>query len=158
MTTVEEGSTAPDFTLMDADGKPVFLKDLRGRYVVLYFYPKADTPGCTKEALAFTEMQTEFHNLNASILGVSPDSVKAQGKFRDKHSLGVVLLADEEKSAIQAYGAWGEKKMYGKAYMGVDRSTFLIGPDGKVLKAWRGVKVPGHAQAVLDALKEHAGA
>lgn len=150
---IGEGDAAPDFSLPDAAGKTVKLSDFSGKYLVLYFYPKDDTSGCTKEALNFSELTGEFEALNAQVVGVSPDSVKSHGKFRDKHGLGITLLADEGKSAIEAYGVWAEKKMYGKAYMGVDRSTFLIGPDGKILKAWRGVKVPGHAEAVLDAVK-----
>ena len=152
---VNEGDLAPEFALPDADGKTVELSSFRGRYVVLYFYPKDDTTGCTKEAINFTALKDEFEALNAIVIGISPDSAKSHGKFRDKHSLDVVLLADEEKPAIQAYGVWAEKKMYGKAYMGVERSTFLIGPDGRILSAWRGVKMPGHAEAVLDSLKKH---
>lgn len=151
---VGDGEEAPDFALHDADGKIVKLSDLKGHYAVVYFYPKDDTSGCTKEAIDFSELKPEFDKLNAKIFGVSPDSAKAHTKFRDKHALKVTLLADEEKAAIQAYGVWAEKKMYGKTYMGVARSTFLIGPDGKVVKAWRGVKVPGHAAAVLAALKK----
>ena len=151
---VHEGGAAPDFTLPDADGTPVRLSALKGRYTVLYFYPKDDTSGCTKEALDFSELKPEFDKLGAEIFGISPDSPKTHAKFRAKHGLGVRLLSDEEKAAIQAYGVWVEKKMYGRAYMGVERSTFLIAPDGTVVKAWRGVKVPGHAQEVLGALKK----
>src|SRR5579883_2618633 len=126
---LNEGDKAVDFSLPDASNSPVKLSDFNGRYVVLYFYPKDDTSGCTKEAIDFSTLHGEFEKLNAVVIGVSPDSVKSHAKFRDKHSLGVTLLADEEKSAIQAYGVWAEKKMYGKSYMGVDRSTFLIGPE-----------------------------
>ncbi len=151
---LHEGDVAPDFALPDADGKVWKLSDLKGHYKVVYFYPKDDTSGCTKEAQSFTELKAEFGALKAEIFGISPDSPKSHGKFRDKYGLQVTLLADEEKSAIQAYGVWVEKKMYGKSYMGVERSTFLIGPDGKIVQAWKGVKVPGHAAAVLEALKK----
>lgn len=147
------GDKAPDFSLPNEAGETVSLGDYQGKFVVLYFYPKDDTTGCTKEAAGFTEMKGEFDALNAEILGVSPDAAKSHAKFKAKYDLGITLLSDEEKSAIQAYGAWGEKKMYGKTYMGVDRSTFLIDPEGQIVKAWRGVKVPGHVQAVLEALK-----
>lgn len=150
---LREGDEAPDFALPDADGKTRKLSDLKGRYAVVYFYPKDDTSGCTKEAQTFTELAAEFTKLKADIIGISPDSSKSHAKFRDKYGLQVTLLADEQKQAIEAYGVWVEKKMYGKTYMGVERSTFLIGPDGKIVQAWRGVKVPGHAAAVLEALK-----
>ncbi len=152
---IKEGDSAPDFALPDSDGKIVKLSGLKGRYKVIYFYPKDDTSGCTKEALNFTELKPEFDKLNADIFGISPDQVKSHAKFRDKYALQVTLLADEQRSAIEAYGVWAEKKMYGKAYMGVERSTFLIGPDGKILQAWRGVKVPGHAEEVLGVLRKH---
>jgi thioredoxin-dependent peroxiredoxin len=151
---IEEGDAAPDFSLRNADGKTVRLKDFKGHFLAIYFYPKDDTSGCTKEAIDFTGLKPEFDRLKAAIVGISPDSSMAHAKFRDKHGLTVTLLSDEEKSAIQAYGVWAEKKMYGRAYMGVDRSTFLIGPDGKIEKVWRNVKVPGHAAEVLDALKK----
>ncbi len=152
---INEGDTAPDFALPDAEGKTVKLSDLKGRYKIVYFYPKDDTSGCTREALSFTELKPEFDTLKTEIMGISPDQVKSHTEFRDKYGLRITLLADENKEAINAYGVWAEKKMYGKSYMGVDRSTFLIGPDRKVLKAWRGVKVPGHAEEVLEALKKH---
>ncbi len=151
---LQNGDAAPDFALPDQDGKIRKLSDLEGSYKVVYFYPKDDTSGCTKEAQTFTELNEEFRKLNAEVIGISPDSTKSHAKFRDKYGLQVTLLADEEKAAIQAYGVWAEKKMYGKSYMGVERSTFLIGPDGKIVQAWRGVKVPGHAAAVLEALKK----
>jgi peroxiredoxin Q/BCP len=151
-TMLHDGDKAPDFALPDADGKIRKLSDLKGHYTVVYFYPKDDTSGCTKEAQSFTELQAEFANLKAEIIGISPDSSKSHAKFRDKYGLQVTLLADEQ-SAIEAYRVWVEKKMYGRAYMGVERSTFLVGPDGKIVQAWRGVKVPGHAAAVLEALK-----
>lgn len=151
---LQEGDPAPDFTLPDAEGKAVNLSGFRGRYVVLYFYPKDDTSGCTREALDFTELKLEYDKLGATIAGISPDSVKAHAKFAGKHNLKVTLLADEAKEAIEAYGVWKQKKMYGRGYMGVERSTFLIGPDGTVLHSWRGVKIPGHAKDVLSAIKK----
>jgi thioredoxin-dependent peroxiredoxin len=151
---VGEGDEAPDFILHGADGKSVKLSDLKGHHVVVYFYPKDDTSGCTKEALDFSELKPEFDKLKTKILGISPDGAKAHAKFSAKHDLKVTLLTDEEKAAIQGFGVWAEKKMYGKSYMGVERSTFLIGPDRKIVKAWRGVKVPGHAAEVLAALKK----
>ena len=151
---LQDGDKAPDFALPDADGKTRKLSDFKGHYAVVYFYPKDDTSGCTKEAQSFTELKAEFAKLKAEIIAISPDSVKSHAKFRGKYGLQVTLLADEEKAAIQAYGVWAEKKMYGRAYMGVERSTFLIGPDGKIVKAWKAVKVPGHAAAVLEALKK----
>lgn len=153
---LQEGDAAPDFALPDADGKIWTLNGRKGHYAVVYFYPKDDTSGCTKEAQSFNELKDEFANLNAEIFGISPDSSKSHAKFRDKHGLQITLLADERKSAIEAYGVWVEKKMYGRTYMGVERSTFLIGRDGKIVKAWKGVKVTGHAAAVLDALKAKA--
>jgi peroxiredoxin Q/BCP len=152
---LNEGDEAPDFALPDASGKTVRLSDLKGHFVVVYFYPKDDTTGCTKEAINFTELKPEFEKLNAIILGISPDSPKSHAKFCEKHTLAITLLADEEKSAIEAYGVWAKKKMYGRSYMGVDRSTFLIGTDGKILRIWRGVKVTGHAAEVLKAIKSH---
>lgn len=151
---VQEGEPAPGFLLPDADGNTVTLSDVKGRYTVVYFYPKDDTSGCTKEALDFTALKPEFTKLGAEIFAISPDAAKTHAKFRGKHALEVTLLSDEQRAAIEAYGVWKEKKMYGRAYMGVERSTFLIGPDGKIVKSWRGVKVPGHAQEVLDALKK----
>ncbi|MGO9172862.1 MAG: peroxiredoxin [Rhodomicrobium sp.] len=151
---VGEGDPAPDFALPDAEGTIVRLSGLKGRYAVVYFYPKDDTSGCTKEAIDFTELKPEFDRLGAEIIGISPDSVKLHAKFRGKHALQVTLLADEEKAAIQAYGVWTQKKMYGRTYMGVERSTFLIGRDGRIVMSWRGVKVPGHAAEVLAALKK----
>ncbi len=151
---VGEGDPAPDFALPDAEGTIVRLSGLKGRPAVVYFYPKDDTSGCTKEAIDFTELKPEFDRLGAEIIGISPDSVKLHAKFRGKHNLKVTLLADEEKAAIQAYGVWTQKKMYGRSYMGVERSTFLIGRDGNILMCWRGVKVPGHAAEVLAALKK----
>jgi thioredoxin-dependent peroxiredoxin len=152
---LNRGEIAPDFALAGSGGKQLALSGFNGRYVVLYFYPKDDTPACTKEAIDFSGLKPEFKALGAEVIGVSPDTAQSHGKFRQKHALEITLLADGEKAAIHAYGVWAEKKMYGKTYMGVERTTFLIGPDGKILEIWRGVKVPGHAAAVLEALKRH---
>ncbi|MEQ8825913.1 MAG: peroxiredoxin [Filomicrobium sp.] len=151
---VEEGKKAPNFKLPDTDGETVQLSKLKGSAVVLYFYPKDDTSGCTKEAIAFTELLGEFEAAGATILGVSPNDEKSHRKFIDKHDLKVRLLADTEKAAAEAYGVWVEKSMYGRKYMGVERSTFLIDKAGKVSRIWRKVKVPGHAQEVLEAAQE----
>lgn len=150
---VEPGQPAPDFTLPTAGGGSVSLAGLKGRKVVLYFYPKADTSGCTKEAVGFTEAADAFAEANAIVIGVSKDPVAKLEKFRDKYGLQVTLASDEAGSVVEAYGSWVEKSMYGRTYMGIDRSTFLIGEDGTLLKAWRKVKVPGHVAAVLDAAK-----
>lgn len=150
------GQPAPDFTLPDATGGEVSLKDLRGFWVVLYFYPKDNTSGCTTEALEFTELLPEFTPLGAKVLGVSKDSVTSHQKFVDKHDLGVQLLADPELKALQSYGAWQMKKMYGKESMGTVRSTVLIDPGGVVRQTWPKVaKSAGHARKVLEALREH---
>jgi peroxiredoxin Q/BCP len=149
---VEEGETAPDFTLPADDGRQVKLSDLRGKPVVLYFYPKDDTPGCTKEACAFRDRTRELAAKGAVVLGVSPDDVASHGQFRDKYSLNFPLLADDGHQVAERYGAWREKNMYGKVSMGIQRSTFLIGADGKVRKVWKKVNVDGHDEAVLDAL------
>lgn len=153
MTMLNEGDVAPDFTFHRDGGSSIALSDFRGKPVVLYFYPKDDTSGCTKQAIGFSESAADFKAAGAEVIGVSPDSVKSHDKFRDKHGLSIILGSDEEKTAINAYGVWAEKKMYGKAYMGVDRSTFLIGKDGKLARVWRGVKVPGHVEEVLAAVK-----
>ncbi|WP_208352020.1 thioredoxin-dependent thiol peroxidase [Pseudaestuariivita rosea] len=147
------GEKAPDFTLpRDGEGQ-VSLSDLKGKKIVLYFYPKDDTSGCTKEAIAFTDHIAAFEDAGATILGVSKDSVKKHDKFRDKHELKVTLLSDEESDVCERYGVWVEKQMYGKKYMGIERATFLIDGDGKIAQVWRKVKVPGHAEAVLEAVK-----
>ncbi|MEM8797076.1 MAG: thioredoxin-dependent thiol peroxidase [Pseudomonadota bacterium] len=150
---LNEGDQAPDFELPADNGQTIKLSGMAGQKVVLYFYPKDDTPGCTKEAIGFTEMKSEFDGAGATIIGMSPDSIKKHDKFKAKHDLAITLVSDEEKSALDAYGVWVEKSMYGKTYMGVERSTFLIGADGKIAKIWRKVKVPGHVEAVLDATK-----
>ncbi|WP_181703689.1 peroxiredoxin [Chthonobacter albigriseus] len=150
---VTEGSPAPDFTLPTDGAGSVSLSALKGKPVVVYFYPKDDTSGCTKEAIGFSCLKDQFDAIGATVIGISPDSAKSHEKFRGKYELAITLGADEDRKVIEAYGVWVEKSMYGKAYMGVDRSTFLIGRDGKVAKVWRKVKVPGHAEEVLAAAK-----
>ncbi|MGL6042623.1 MAG: peroxiredoxin [Sandaracinobacteroides sp.] len=150
--TIEAGSLAPDFTLETPEG-PVSLADFAGKKLVLYFYPKDDTPGCTTEAQQFSALAYDFQASETAIVGISKDSVASHGKFAAKYSLAVKLAADPDGSTVEAYGAWVEKSMYGRKYMGIDRSTFLIGPDGKVAAVWRKVKVPGHADAVLKAAR-----
>ena len=150
---IEPGTKAPDFTLPRDGGGEVSLSDLAGRPVVLYFYPRDDTSGCTKEAVAFTELMPEFEAAGAAVLGVSKDSVAKHDKFRDKHDLKVTLLSDDDSDVCERYGVWVEKSMYGKTYMGIERSTFLIDGTGSVREVWRKVKVPGHAEKVLEAVK-----
>jgi peroxiredoxin Q/BCP len=147
------GEPAPPFTLPADGGRSVSLADLKGKTVVLYFYPKDDTSGCTKEAQAFNGMRDAFAAEGAVIVGVSPDPVKSHDKFKAKYELGFDLLSDEEKGMLEAYGVWVEKSMYGKKYMGVERTTVLIDAEGKVAKIWPKVKVPGHAEEVLAAVK-----
>ena len=149
---IEEGAAAPDFTLKADDGRDVRLSDFRGRPVVLYFYPKDDTPGCTKEACAFRDRSQELKDRGAVVLGVSPDDVASHGAVRDKYSLNFPLLADVGHQVADTYGAWREKNMYGKVSMGIQRSTFLIDGDGKVRKVWKQVNVDGHDEQVLGAL------
>jgi peroxiredoxin Q/BCP len=149
----EEGKKAPDFTLQATGGRSVSLKAMKGRPFVLYFYPKADTPGCTKEACGFQEALPAFSGLGIEVIGVSPDALPAIEKFAAKYALTFPLASDPDNKAASAYGVWVEKSMYGKKYMGIERSTFLIGKDGKVARAWRGVKVPGHVEAVAEAAK-----
>lgn len=151
---VTEGKKAPNIKLPDADGEIVELSKLKGNTVVVYFYPKDDTSGCTKQALGFTESMQAFETAGAIVLGISPDSEKSHKKFADKHSLSVRLLADTEKKACEAYGVWVEKSMYGRKYMGVERSTFVIDKSGKVARIWRKVKVPGHVADVLSVVEE----
>ena len=138
--------------MLGADGNSS-LADFKGRKLVLYFYPKADTPGCTKEAIDFNALRRAFAKAETDILGVSADPVRAQDKFRDKHDLAIPLASDEEKKMLAAYGVWGEKSMYGRKFMGVKRTTLLIGRDGRVAQVWENVKVPGHADSVLEAAK-----
>lgn len=151
---VAEGTKAPDFTLPGDNGEKIKLSALKGHPVVVYFYPKDDTPGCTKEAIAFTGLLPEFEKLGAAIIGISPDSVAAHDKFIAKHELGIRLAADENKKVVEKYGVWVEKSMYGRKYMGVERATFLVDAKGKIARIWRKVKVAGHAEAVLDATKD----
>jgi thioredoxin-dependent peroxiredoxin len=151
--TLKPGSAAPDFTLPTDGAGSVSLQGLKGKNVVLYFYPKDDTSGCTLEAHAFNALRAEFAATNTVIIGVSPDSVASHDKFKKKHGLGFVLAADEPKSMLEAYGVWVEKSMYGRKYMGVERTTVLIGQDGKIAHIWPKVKVPGHAEEVLAAAK-----
>ncbi len=153
MTHPNVGDTAPEINLPRDGGENVKLSDFAGKKVVLYFYPKDDTPGCTKEAIGFTEMVDSFAALDTVVLGVSKDSVKKHDKFVAKHDLKIALLSDEEGDVCERYGTWVEKNMYGKTYMGIERATFLIGPDGKIAQVWRKVKVPGHVDAVLDAVR-----
>ncbi len=149
----EIGQDAVDFELARDGGGTISLSALRGRNVVLFFYPKDDTSGCTAESVDFSALQAEFDKAGASIVGISPDSAKSHDKFKAKHGLSVILASDEEKSTLEAYGVWVEKSMYGRKYMGVERTTVLVGPDGKVRQVWPKVKVPGHAQAVLAAVR-----
>jgi len=146
------GDTAPDFTLQDQSGESVALSGLRGKTVVLFFYPKADTPGCTVEACSFRDAKAAFDAANTVLLGISPDPVKAQQKFATKFGLPMQLLADVDHAAVEAYGVWVEKSMYGRQYMGVDRTTFVVGPDGKLSQIFRKVKVDAHADEVLKAI------
>lgn len=150
---VEVGAPAPNFSLALDDGRTVSLADLKGKTVVLYFYPKDDTSGCTSEAKAFTELKAEFEAAGAVIIGVSKDSIASHQKFRAKHELTIDLAADPELETIQKFGVWGEKTLYGRKYMGIERATFLIDGEGVVRQAWRKVKVNGHAQAVLKAVQ-----
>lgn len=147
------GQPAPDFTLPTDDGKTIQLSNLKGRPVVVYFYPKDDTPGCTIEAIDFTRLGPDFDKAGATVIGISPDSVADHCKFHDKHKLSVKLAADADKSTAEAYGVWVEKTNYGKTYMGIERTTVLVDGKGQVAKVWRKVKVEGHAQAVLEAVK-----
>jgi thioredoxin-dependent peroxiredoxin len=155
---VEAGQEAPDFTLPDQDGNDVTLSGLRGQTVVLYFYPKADTPGCTTQACGIRDHHNDYADSGARVLGVSPDTVTAQRKFADKYGLDFTLLADENHEVAELYGTWGEKKMYGKTYMGVQRATFLIDPDGRVAKVFPKVSPKTHDEVVLEALGELASA
>jgi peroxiredoxin Q/BCP len=150
---LEKGDSAPDFTLPTDGGGKARLADFRGKPIVVYFYPKDDTSGCTAEAIAFSGLKPEFDEAGAVVIGVSPDSVASHNKFKTKHDLAVALAADPERSAIEAYGVWKEKSMYGRKYFGVERTTFLVGRDGRIAKIWRKVKVPKHAEAVLAAVK-----
>ncbi len=153
MTQPAIGETAPDISLPRDGGAMVNLSDFAGKTVVLYFYPKDDTPGCTKEAIGFTEKADDFAAAGAVVLGVSKDPVAKHDKFIAKHDLKIALLSDENGDVCERYGVWVEKSMYGKTYQGIERATFLIGPDGKIAQVWPKVKVPGHVDAVLEAVR-----
>jgi peroxiredoxin Q/BCP len=150
------GDKAPALSLATDGGGRISLKDLSGKPIVLYFYPKDDTSGCTREAVAFTALLPKFSRLGVQVVGVSKDSVESHAKFKAKHGLGVVLASDPDGKVVQSYGCWVEKSLYGRKYMGIDRSTFLIDPKGKIARIWRKVKVPGHAEEVLAAAKAMA--
>jgi thioredoxin-dependent peroxiredoxin len=146
---LSEGAKAPGFRLPRDGGDTVSLSDYTGKKLVLFFYPRADTPGCTKEAIDFTRLSSAFAEIQTAVLGVSADPPRAQEAFRDKHQLATPLVSDEQHKMLEAYGVWGEKSMYGKTFQGVLRTTVLIGPNGRILKIWRNVKVDGHADQVL---------
>ena len=150
-----EGDKAPDFEL-ETEGGPARLADFAGKTLVLYFYPKDDTSGCTREAQDFTGLAPEFAKAGATVIGVSKDSLAAHKKFATKYDLAVTLGSDPEGKAVEAFGSWVEKSLYGRKYMGIDRSTFLIGPDGMIRRVWRKVKVPGHVAEVLAAARQIA--
>ncbi|WP_169973709.1 thioredoxin-dependent thiol peroxidase [Tautonia rosea] len=150
---IEEGSAAPDFSLADQHGKKVSLKKLKGKVIVLYFYPKDDTPGCTKEACAFRDARADYEAAGAVVLGVSPDTVESHRKFAEKYELPFTLLADPDKEVIQAYGVWKEKNMYGKKSMGVERTTVVIDSKGVVRKIFPKVRVDGHSEKILEVLQ-----
>ena len=155
-TELQPGNTAPDFNLPTDGGGMAELSSLRGKIVVLYFYPKDDTPGCTKEAIGFSALAAEFAAAGAIIIGVSKDTPAKHDKFKAKYDLNVILASDESCKIIESYGAWVEKSMYGRKYMGIDRSTFVIGSEGRLAHIWRKVRVPGHVEIVLAACREIA--
>lgn len=150
---IDGNSPAPDFTLPQDGGDPISLSALRGAPVVLFFYPRDNTPGCTKEAIGFTAAKADFEALGVHVFGISKDSVASHVKFRNKHALDISLLSDEGSDVSETYGVWKEKNMYGKKFWGIERATFLIDADGNFVRIWRKVKVDGHAQEVLDAVK-----
>ncbi|EAR50545.1 AhpC/TSA family protein [Oceanicola granulosus HTCC2516] len=150
---LQEGDTAPQVDLPRDGGGRARLADFAGGPVVLFFYPRDDTSGCTREALGFTEHAADFAAAGATVLGVSKDSVRKHDSFRDKHGLGIPLLSDAEGDVCERYGVWREKSMYGRTFMGIERSTFLIGADGRIARIWRRVKVPGHVEEVLAAVR-----
>ena len=151
---VEDGEKAPEFDLPTESGETLALSSLKGKPVVLYFYPKDDTSGCTAEAKDFSRLAPDFRKAGVEVIGVSPDSVASHQKFRKKYDLAIKLAADADKAVATAYGVWVEKSMYGRKYMGVERSTFLIDKTGRISRSWRKVKVPGHAEEVLAAARE----
>ena len=148
-----EGGKAPGFRLPRDGGDSVSLADYAGQKLVLFFYPRADTPGCTREAIDFTRLKADFAESGTAVLGVSADTVKAQESFRNKHELAIPLISDEHHEMLEAYGAWGEKSMYGKTFHGILRTTVLIGADGRIIRIWRHVRVDGHADEVLAAVR-----
>ena len=150
---LQAGDTLPDVTLMDADGAPLSLSQFRGKPLVVYFYPKADTPGCTNEAKDFTALAAEFAAAGVPVVGISKDKPAKLAKFRDKYGLAVTLASDEAGGVCEAFGTWIEKSMYGRSYMGIARATFLVGADGVILRVWPAVKVKGHADEVLQAVR-----
>ncbi len=152
-TDLAEGDKAPAFKLPRDGGGSLALADFKGRKLVLYFYPKADTPGCTREAIDFSRLRGEFQKAGTDIVGVSADAVAAQDKFKNKHDLAITLASDETRKMLEAYGVWGKKSMYGKTFMGITRTTLLIGADGRIARIWRKVKVDGHAAEVLAAAR-----
>jgi len=149
----EAGDKAPEFDMAADGGGRVALKDFEGQNLILYFYPRDDTPGCTKEAIAFTGMKADFEAANTAIVGVSRDTVAKHEKFKTKHDLEIALGSDEDGKVCEDYGVWVEKNMYGRTSMGIERSTFLIGPDGVIKRVWRKVKVAGHAEAVMEEVR-----
>jgi peroxiredoxin Q/BCP len=154
---IQAGDLAPQFCLKDASGVEVCLSSFKGKWLVLYFYPKDNTSGCTLEAKQFTESLQMIHDFGAEVVGISKDSVDSHRRFHEKHGLKIVLLSDQEHSVIEAYGAWGIKKLYGKESFGTKRSTFLIDPAGRIIKVWRNVKVKGHVEAVVAGLLDALG-
>ena len=153
MTTLKIGEPAPDFRLPADNGTTVSLADFRGKKVILYFYPKDDTPGCTSQACGFRDAYPQIEEKNAVVIGVSPDSVKSHQKFKTKYDLPFLLVADEDHQLAEAYGVWGEKSMYGKRYFGIERTTFLINQTGKIIAVWRKVKVKNHVQEIIEKIE-----
>ncbi len=154
MSQVKVDQTVADFTLPASNGKDVSLSDFKGKKVVIYFYPKDMTPGCTTESCDFRDYNGKFKELNTEVIGISPDDLKSHGKFIEKHELPFLLLADTEQKVCEQFGVWKEKSMYGRTYMGVERSTFLVDESGKLAREWRKVKVDGHVAEVLEAVKQ----
>jgi thioredoxin-dependent peroxiredoxin len=155
--TIAEGDAAPDFQMPASGGRTVSLSEMKGKPFILYFYPKADTPGCTKEACSFEEAGVTLGKMGLNVIGVSPDKMRPIEKFAAKYGLTFPLASDEDHAVAEKYGTWVEKSMYGRKYMGMERSTFLIGPDAKVVKAWRKVSVTGHVESVLEAVQKNLG-
>ena len=154
---LQTGDTAPDFTLPADGGRTLSLSDYRGKFVVLYFYPKDDTPGCTKEAIGFSEVRDELAKLGAVVIGASKDTPAKHDKFIAKHDLTIPLVSSEDGKMLEDYGVWVEKNMYGKTYMGIQRATYLIDPQGIIAEVWPKVRVKGHVEEVVEAVRNHAG-